>query len=64
MPPSTEPFDVAQDLADAPRIGGRQRPRDAATLILTRARPGGPEAYHVPYVPNFGTTLYSMAAIG
>ena len=43
MPPSTEPFDVAQDLADAPRIGGRQRPRDAATLILTRARPGGPE---------------------
>ena len=43
MPPSTEPFDAAQDLADAPRIGGRQRPRDAATLILTRARPGGPE---------------------
>ena len=43
MPPSTEPFDAAQDLADAPRVGGRQRPRDAATLILTRARPGGPE---------------------
>lgn len=24
---------------------------------------GGPEAYHVTYVPNFGTTLYSMAEI-
>ncbi|MBA4807540.1 NUDIX domain-containing protein [Brevundimonas sp.] len=35
------PFDAAQDLADAPRIGGAQRPKDAATLILTRgeARP-------------------------
>jgi 8-oxo-dGTP pyrophosphatase MutT (NUDIX family) len=32
----TQPFDAAQDLADAPRIGGRQRPRDAATLILVR----------------------------
>lgn len=31
-----EPFDAAQDLADAPRNGGNQRPRDAATLILTR----------------------------
>lgn len=30
------PFDAAQDLADAPRTGGAQRPRDAATLILTR----------------------------
>ncbi len=30
------PFDAAQDLADAPRTGGRQKPRDAATLILTR----------------------------
>jgi 8-oxo-dGTP pyrophosphatase MutT (NUDIX family) len=37
------PFDAAQDLEDAPRTGGRQRTRDAATLILTRARPGGPE---------------------
>jgi 8-oxo-dGTP pyrophosphatase MutT (NUDIX family) len=31
------PFDAAQDLADAPRAQGvRQRPKDAATLILTR----------------------------
>ena len=30
------PFDAAQDLADAPRTGGGQRPKDAATLILTR----------------------------
>ncbi|WP_339873796.1 NUDIX domain-containing protein [uncultured Brevundimonas sp.] len=36
----TDPFDSAQDLADAPRVGGRQRPRDAATLILLR---GGPD---------------------
>ena len=39
----TQPFDAAQDLTDAPRIGGRQRPKDAATLILTRDRKGGPE---------------------
>lgn len=32
----TQPFDAKQDLLDAPRSGGRQRPRDAATLILTR----------------------------
>jgi 8-oxo-dGTP pyrophosphatase MutT (NUDIX family) len=32
----TQPFDAAQDLKDAPRTGGRMRPRDAATLILTR----------------------------
>lgn len=32
-----EPFDAAQDLADAPaRPGLRQRPKDAATLILVR----------------------------
>lgn len=31
-----EPFDAKQDLLDAPRSGGQQRPRDAATLILTR----------------------------
>jgi hypothetical protein len=24
---------------------------------------GGPEAYHVTYVPNFGTTLYSIVEI-
>ncbi|HAC01936.1 MAG TPA: NUDIX hydrolase, partial [Brevundimonas sp.] len=30
------PFDAAQDLADAPRTGGAQSPKDAATLILTR----------------------------
>jgi len=39
----TQPFDAAQDLRDAPRTGGRQRPRDAATLILTRPRRGGVE---------------------
>jgi 8-oxo-dGTP pyrophosphatase MutT (NUDIX family) len=33
---SPTPFDAAQDLADAPRVGGVQRPKDAATLILTR----------------------------
>ena len=32
----THPFDAAQDLADAPRTGDRQRPKDAATLILVR----------------------------
>lgn len=31
-----QPFDAAQDLKDAPRTGGAQRPKDAATLILTR----------------------------
>lgn len=34
--PAPQPFDAAQDLADAPRTGGGQRPKDAATLILTR----------------------------
>lgn len=43
MPAPTEPFDTAQDLTDAPRVGGRQRPKDAATLILTRAGASGPE---------------------
>ncbi|KAK0341873.1 hypothetical protein LTR94_024629 [Friedmanniomyces endolithicus] len=33
---SFSPFDVAQDLIDAPRVGSAQRPKDAATLILTR----------------------------
>ena len=38
MPTSTlQPFDAAQDLRDAPRASGpRQRPKDAATLILVR----------------------------
>ena len=40
---TTEPFDVDQDLTDAPRVGGRQRPKDAATLILTRACKGEAE---------------------
>ena len=32
------PFDAAQDLRDAPRASGpRQRPKDAATLILVRS---------------------------
>lgn len=39
----TQPFDADQDLKDAPRTGGRQRPKDAATLILTRVRKGSPE---------------------
>tara|TARA_R110002124_G_scaffold58223_1_gene162291 strand:+ start:1497 stop:2213 length:717 start_codon:yes stop_codon:yes gene_type:complete len=40
---SIKPFDSAQDLADAPRVGGRQRPKDAATLILTRTGTTGAE---------------------
>ncbi|MGZ9100356.1 MAG: NUDIX hydrolase [Brevundimonas sp.] len=39
----TQPFDSDRDLADAPRVGGRQRPKDAATLILTRLRKGEAE---------------------
>ncbi len=39
----SQPFDAAQDLKDAPRTGERQRPRDAATLILTRGAPGSIE---------------------
>ena len=37
------PFDSDRDLTDAPRVGGRQPPKDAATLILTRVRRGIPE---------------------
>ncbi|WP_309629119.1 NUDIX hydrolase [Brevundimonas sp.] len=37
MPSPLQPFDAAQDLRDAPPAPGpRQRPRDAATLILVR----------------------------
>ena len=44
MPASpTEPFDAARDLTDAPRVGGRQRPKDAATLILLRPAKGEDE---------------------
>jgi 8-oxo-dGTP pyrophosphatase MutT (NUDIX family) len=32
----TEAFDAEQDLRDAPRTGGRLRPKDAATLIVFR----------------------------
>lgn len=39
----TTPFDSDQDLADAPRLGGRQQPKDASTLILTRLRKGEAE---------------------
>jgi len=39
----TTPFDSDQDLTDAPRVGGRQTPKDAATLILTRLRRGEAE---------------------
>ena len=38
MPSPRQPFDAAQDLRDAPRSAGpRQRPKDAATLILVRS---------------------------
>lgn len=40
---TTEPFDPDGDLADAPRVGGRQPTKDAATLILTRIRKGTTE---------------------
>lgn len=43
MSDPSEPFDARQDLADAPRIAANGRPRDAATLILTRAGASGPE---------------------
>lgn len=37
MPSPVQPFDAAEDLRDAPRVAGsRQRPKDAATLILVR----------------------------
>ena len=39
----TTPFDSDRDLKDAPRVGGQQRPKDAATLILTRVRAGKAE---------------------
>jgi 8-oxo-dGTP pyrophosphatase MutT (NUDIX family) len=39
----TTPFDSERDLSDAPRVGGRQPPKDAATLILTREARGGAE---------------------
>ena len=42
-PAMTTPFDTDRDLADAPHIGGRQRPKDAATLILARVRNGEAE---------------------
>jgi 8-oxo-dGTP pyrophosphatase MutT (NUDIX family) len=38
------PFDGDQDIRDAPRVGGRQPTKDAATLILTR---GGPHRAEV-----------------
>ncbi|WP_298747148.1 NUDIX domain-containing protein [uncultured Brevundimonas sp.] len=41
--PASAPFDAARDLADAPRTGDRRRPKDAATLILTRVRAGAAE---------------------
>ena len=36
----TKPFDSAADLKDAPHVGGRMRPRNAATLILVRRDKG------------------------
>lgn len=43
MPSPPQPFDADQDLKDAPRTGDRQRPRDAATLILIRQSGEGAE---------------------
>lgn len=40
---TAQPFDARQDLADATRTGERQRPKDAATLILTRGALGSTE---------------------
>jgi 8-oxo-dGTP pyrophosphatase MutT (NUDIX family) len=40
---TTDPFDPDGDLTDAPRVGGRQPTKDAATLILTRVRKGSTE---------------------
>ncbi len=40
---TTDPFDSLRDLTDAPNVGGRQVPRDAATLVLTRVRKGEAE---------------------
>lgn len=39
----SQPFDARADLADSPDVGARIRPRDAATLILTRSRAGQAE---------------------
>lgn len=39
----TTPFDSDRDLTDAPRVGGCGRPKDAATLILTRVGRGKAE---------------------
>lgn len=39
----SQPFDARADLADSPDVGARIRPRDAATLILTRSRAGRAE---------------------
>jgi hypothetical protein len=35
--------------------------QNAEAILIVVA--GGPEAYHITYVPNFGTTTYSMAEI-
>ena len=43
MRDTTEPFDAAQDLKDAPHTGARMRPKDAATLIVTRPAGGRTE---------------------
>ncbi|MFN3537584.1 MAG: NUDIX domain-containing protein, partial [Brevundimonas sp.] len=39
----SHPFDAAQDLKDAPHTGARMRPKDAATLIVTRTAGGRTE---------------------
>jgi 8-oxo-dGTP pyrophosphatase MutT (NUDIX family) len=43
VPAPSDPFDARQDLADAPRVAAPGRPKDAATLILTRPAASGPE---------------------
>ncbi len=39
----TKPFDSAADLKDAPNVGARLRPSNAATLILVRRDKGAPQ---------------------
>ncbi len=38
----TQPFDSSADLKDAPHVGARMRPKNAATLILVRRDGGAP----------------------
>jgi hypothetical protein len=50
---------VYNDYADDEPCLLCQRAEDILIVVA-----GGPEAYHITYVPNFGTTTYSMARVG